>query len=153
MSCARFSTLCVIPEQTHDGKQMVVTAFDRVTGRGPELARFDLTEELHFLQDNLICALSPDGTRLAISRGRNGPIEIHSLRDKRTQILRAQNLDQLLVISWAPDGSGFFVTRRVQSGSELLHLNFRGETKSLRKCLGRSCFGTVSPDSPTSRFL
>ncbi len=147
ISCARFSTLCVIPEQTHDGKQMVVTAFDPVTGRGPELARFDLTDELHLQQDNLICALSPDGTRLAISRGRSGPIEIHSLRDKRTQILRANNLEQLLLISWAADGSGFFVTRRVQSGSELFHLNFRGETKSLRKCLGRSCFSTVSPDS------
>jgi len=148
MSCAKFSsTLCVVPEQTHDGKQMIVTAFDPVTGRGPELARFDLTEELHLQQDNLICALSPDGTRLAISRGRSGPIEIHSLRDKRTQILRAPGLSQLLLISWAPDGSGFFVTRGVQSGSELLHLDFRGETKSLRKCLGRACFATVSPNS------
>jgi hypothetical protein len=148
MSCARFpSPLCVIPEQTHDGKQMIVTAFDPVTGRGPELARFDLTEELHLQQDNLICALSPDGTHLAISRGRSGPIETYSLRDHSKRILHAKGLGQLLFISWAPDGSGFFVTRRVQSGSELLHLDFRGDTKSLRKCLGRACFATVSPDS------
>ena len=153
MSCAKFSSnLCVIPEQTHDGKQMIVTAFDPATGRGPELARFDLSQELHLQQDNLICALSPDGTHLAISRGRSGPIEIHSLREHSTRILYAKGLDQLLLISWAPDGSGFFVTRRIQNGAELSHLDFRGETKSLRKCLGRSCFATISPDSKHIAF-
>ena len=42
VSCARPpSNTCVIAEQSEDRKQMIVSIFDPIKGRGPELARFD----------------------------------------------------------------------------------------------------------------
>jgi serine/threonine protein kinase len=147
-SCTRPpSTLCVIPEQTEDHKQMVVTAFDPIKGRGPELARFDLVRDIDVLLENLLCDLSPDGTRIAIARSPESPIEIHSLRGQPTRIIPSSALSKLIGIKWAPDRQGFFVTRRVQGSTELLHVDLHGNTKSLWKCVGSgACFGAPSPD-------
>jgi hypothetical protein len=59
-SCARApATLCVIPEQTADHKQVVVTAFDPIKGRGPEVARFDLPRDMNLLVYNLYMRAFP----------------------------------------------------------------------------------------------
>ena len=146
-SCARPpSKLCVISELTEDRRHMVVTAFDPVKGRGPELARFELDRELDLSVNVLICDISPDGTRLAVARGPDGPIEIRSLRGPSSQVIRAKGLDKLFNIRWAADGKGLFVAKRVKNATELLHLNLQGETKSLWKSNGPIGFGAPSPD-------
>ena len=145
-SCARPpSYLCVIPEQTEDHKQMVVTAFDPIKGRGAELARFDLARDFDVLVDNLLCDLSPDGTRLAITRSPEGPIEIHSLRGKPTYIIPFQMSGKLDTIKWAANRQGLFVSRKTQGPSDLLYVDLHGNSKSLYTCV-RSCFGWPSPD-------
>ena len=77
---AALSNLCVIAERSDDRKQMIVTGFDPLKGRVRELARFDVDPALDVNVENLICVLSPDGTRLATASGPNGPIKIYSLR-------------------------------------------------------------------------
>jgi len=147
MSCSKGpSAMCVIPEQTSDHKQMVVSSFDPLKGRGAEIARYEMVENLGLMSDNLICSISPDGTRLAISRGRNGPIEIHSLRGLPTQFIKSPALEGLLGVAWASDANGFLVTKRIPNGTELLHIDDAGHVTIMRKCLGRSCFGIESPD-------
>ena len=73
ISCANPSTnLCVIAEATKDRKQAVITAFDPVKGRGPELARFDRDPtQVPILPGIGVCScvISPDGTRLAVRQG------------------------------------------------------------------------------------
>jgi serine/threonine protein kinase len=148
-SCARApSNLCVIGEQSADRKQMIVTAFDPIKGRALELARFDLTREIDLSVDNILCAISPDGARLAITRSPEGPIEVYSLRGQRTATIRIEGLTKLWGIGWAADGQGFFITNRMQNGAELLHVDLRGNTVRLWRSrgAGAKCSGAPSPD-------
>jgi|SRR5579864_774019 len=148
-SCTRApSNLCVIGEQSADHKQMIVTAFDVVNGRGPELARFHLSRDIDLSVDNILCAISPDGTRLAITRSPESPIEIHSLRGKPSLTIHVKGTEKIWELGWAADGKGFFVTNRVPGAAELLHVDLRGKTVRLWKNRGAAaeCFGTPSPD-------
>jgi serine/threonine protein kinase len=147
ISCAlQPSRICVIGEQSDDHKQMIVSNFDALTGRGPELARFDLDRELGLLEVPA-CAISPDGTRLAIARSPESPIEIRSLHGRLIRKTPSQSVGTLFDLRWSTDQKGFFVTRKAPGGSELLHLDLKGDISSLRKCIGAEvCGGIPSPD-------
>lgn len=146
-SCARApSKLCVLPEQTADHKQLVVTAFDPMQGRGRELIRFDLARDIDLNVENLLCVLSPDGTRLALARSDEGPIEIWSLRGPSRLTTLARGVQKIWNMGWAADGKGLFVGQHVQDGTELLHIDLHGKIIRLWKSLGPRCFGVPSPD-------
>lgn len=146
-SCARPpANLCVIIEQSNDRKQMIVSALDAVKGRGAELARFDLARDVELFEDNLICVLSADGTRLALARSPESPVEIYSLRGRLIQEVSSGSLGRVFGVAWAADQKGLFVLRRTENGNELLHMDLKGHLQSLRKCLGWACFGFPSPD-------
>ncbi len=147
VSCAKApSKVCVIAEQSDDKKQMTVSSFDPISGQKAELARFDLDREVDLTQDNLICRVSPDGTRLAMARSPESPIEIHSLGGQLIQEISASPQGKMTAIGWAPDQKGLFLTRKVEGGSEVVHVDLQGHVKSLHKCLGQVCFGLPSPD-------
>jgi len=152
VSCARPpSNTCVIAQPSEDRKQMIVALFDPIKGTGPELMRFDLDRELDAI-GIATCALSPDGMRLAIMRGPDSPIEIHSLHGQLIHKIPSQSAGQLGDLSWSADQQGFFVTRTAPGGNERLYLNFQGKATPLRKCgggtlgLGGGCGGLPSPD-------
>jgi serine/threonine protein kinase len=145
--CARPpSTLCAVAEATDDHKQMVVTAFDPVKGRGLELNRFDLDPNLDLNVDNLLCSISPDGTRLAVARGPEGPIQISPLRSGPTQVIPAEGLNKMRFLKWAAGGKGLFVWNVTQDGAEVVHVDLKGNTKVLWTCHSDKCFGVPSPD-------
>jgi Tol biopolymer transport system component len=126
--CARPpSHLCAIAEPTEDRKQVIVTAFDPVQGRGSELTRFDLDPK----EDRWLSDISPDGTRIAAARGPQGPIQILSLRGQRAQVLQVEGLNNLLSLNWAADGKGLFASNGTKGGTVLLHVNLQGNTKVL----------------------
>ena len=66
--------LCVIAEQSEDGKPIIFTGFDALKGRGQELARFETEPGAAY---NF--ALSPEGTRIAILKDHSGEARIHTL--------------------------------------------------------------------------
>jgi serine/threonine protein kinase len=147
--CARPpSNLCVLAEPAKDWKQMSVTAFDPVKGRGLELTRFDIdsNEQNH----SCLCDLSPDGTRLVVASGSKGPIQILSLRGEPAQIVPAKGLAPLNFLHWTGDGKGLLATRMTNRGGELLHVDLQGNATVLGKCSestqARECFGLSSPD-------
>jgi eukaryotic-like serine/threonine-protein kinase len=145
--CAKHSSnLCALVEQSEDHKQMVVTAFDPVTGRGPELARFDLDPNFNQNIDHLLCNISPDGTRLAASGGPGGPIQIRSLRSGRTQTIPVKSLNRMQNVSWAADGNGIFVSNMTHDGSEIVHVDLLGNAKVLRQSNTNASFVRPSPD-------
>ena len=147
VSCARSPVnMCIIAEVTNDQKQMIVSAFDAIKGRGPELTRFDLDRNVDVFVDNLLCAISPDGTRLAIARSPETPIEIHSLRGQFIRTIPSRVPGKFVAVGWAADQQGLFVTRQAQGGTELLHVDMKGTTQNLYKCTGWGCFGSPSPD-------
>jgi hypothetical protein len=147
VSCARPpSNSCVIATQSEDRKQMVVSILDPIKGRGTELARFDFARELAVLEIPT-CVISPDGTRLAIARSPESPIEIHSLHGQLIHKIPYQSAGIWIWLAWAANQKGLFVTRKAQNGNELLYLDLRGNVTSLRKCIGsETCWGLPSPN-------
>ena len=147
VSCSRPpANVCVIAEQSDDHKQMIVSRLDPLKGRGPELARFDLRRDVDLFVDNLICAISADGSRLAITRGPESPIEIHTLSGQLLHTIPVHISARKIGLSWSADRHGFFVTRRAPGGTELIHLDLQGNEKVLRNCVGWGCFAAPSPD-------
>jgi serine/threonine protein kinase len=145
-ACARLpSNLCVVAEATGNNKQMVVTAFDPVTGRGPELARFDLNPDW---EDHLsLFDISPEGKHLVLARGTKGPIEIHSVRGQLEQIIHVEGLNNIRALGWSGDGKGLLVTSAFKGGAVVLHVDLKGNAKVLWKCsVGQRCFAGSSPD-------
>jgi hypothetical protein len=146
VSCARAPSSTCVLVQSEDGKQMIVSILDPIKGRGSELARFDFDRELAAV-DVPLCVISPDGTRLAITRNPEGPIEIRSLRGGLIRKIPSQSSGILTWLTWSADEKGLFVSRAGQKGDELLYLDFQGNATSLRKCVGSdTCQGFPSPD-------
>ena len=140
------STTCSIAEQSEDRKQMIVSILDPIKGRGSELARFNLVRELGTLEVPT-CVISPDGTRLAIARSPESPIEIYSLRDRSIRTIPYRSDVKLIWLEWSADQAGLFASRQGQRGNELFFLDFQGNATSLRKCDGGdTCHGLPSPD-------
>jgi serine/threonine protein kinase len=149
MFCAKPpATLCAVAEESQDRRTMIITAFDPVKGRGAELARFDLIRDQEidpYIDHLLLCDLSPDGTRLVVVRGEDGPIEIHSLRGEPIFVIPVKGLRKLREIMWAADEKGFFVENWAEHGHEVVRVDLRGKIDTLWKCSSR-CSGWPSPD-------
>ncbi len=141
--CARSpSTVCAVAEWRADRKQMIVTAFDPIHGRGSELLRFNTDP-----RSSGACDLSPDGTRIAAITGPDDPIQVFSLGGQHAQMIVAKGLSQKGQLSWAADGKGLLVTHQSQSGSELVYVDLRGNTKAVWKNnAGMHPWGIQSPD-------
>ena len=147
-SCARSpSNVCVVVEPSVDHKQMIVSAFDPIKGRGLEVARFDV-DPLPTEVSVPLCDISPDGTRLVTSRGPDGPIQILSLRGKPAQVIRVKGLKNMRLLGWAADGKSLLVSNSIKGGGALLHVDLQGNATVLWKCSegGDRCVWAQSPD-------
>jgi serine/threonine protein kinase len=142
--CARPpSNLCAVGEQSQDGKQMIVTAFDPVKGRGAELLRHSIDPSKGWSGGDL----SPDGSRFAAILGPDDPVQVFSLRGQQAQAISTGELHNKQFLYWAADGRGFFVTNGVKGGSELAHVDLQGNAKVLWKNNGGNFpWGLQSPD-------
>jgi len=145
ISCARIpSNFCVVAETTEDRKQVTITSFDPVKGRGGEFARFDLDPDMN--GNGWLCDVSPDGTRLALSPRPEGPIRILSLRGQPTQVIRVKGLDRMMDVYWAADGKGLYVSNGI-SGGTLSHVDLQGHARLLWESHGGvPTFGIPSRD-------
>lgn len=148
VSCPKVAgKMCITVEESSDKKQMVVSSLDPVTGRGPELARFELEHPVDLFVDNLLCVISPDGTRLALTQSPEGAIDIYSLNGESVRRIPYQNSERIFSMSWAADEKGLFVTKRAPGGTELVYVDMQGKAKVLRECVGvNACIGIPSPD-------
>jgi DNA-binding winged helix-turn-helix (wHTH) protein/Tol biopolymer transport system component len=142
--CARSpSTLCLIGEPTEDRKQIILTTFDAVNGRGAELTRFDLNPN----DDRWALDLSTDGTRIAATRSPEGPIYILSLRGHPLQEIKVKGRKGMLSFDWTTSGKGLYVSSEAPGGAELLYVDFQGNSQVLWKNrAGNVTAGLPSPD-------
>jgi eukaryotic-like serine/threonine-protein kinase len=146
--CTKLPTnLCTISEFDDERKKLTVTAFNPLTGRGQELARFevDLEKEKFFNED-----LSPDGTRLAYSTSRKGPIHVQSLRGLPPQEIKLKGYSNLDDIEWA-DAKALYVSHSLPGGAALLRVDMQGNAHVLWQQHGGS--GTYGRSSPDERHL
>ena len=152
ISCANSATnLCVIAEITEDRKQRVFTSFDPVKGRGPELARFD--NDPNAENQSCDCQISPDGTRLAVEPGGEGPIHILSLRGQPVQVIQPKGL-KIREYYWAADSRGLYVSSNVKRNTALLHVDLQGNPHVVWEGNGNSyTWGIPSPDGRHLAFM
>jgi Tol biopolymer transport system component len=144
ISCARApSNLCALAEPSEDRKQLSVTAFDPVKGRGADLLRLDLDPH----DEGWVFDLSNDGTHIAALTGPKGPIHILSLRGQSPRVIQAKGLNTMQALSWAADGKGLYVANGVHGESALLYVDLEGNTRALwQNHGGNPAIGLPSPD-------
>ena len=147
LACARApAKLCVIAEPAEGRKQVIITAFDPLKGRGTELTTFDVDPGMKDWPGEL----SADGTRYAAITSSGGPLNIFSLRGEGTQVIKVKNWSNpLQTLYWAADGKGFFVISSVSRDASLLYVDLRGNAHKLRDHVAAG----DSPASPDGRHL
>jgi hypothetical protein len=95
------------------------------------------------------CFIFPDGTRFAMKRSPESPIEIHSLHGQLIHKIPSQSTVKLPDLIGSAYQNGLLVTRRALGGDELVYLDLQGNVTSLRKCIvsgDQTCSGLPSPD-------
>jgi eukaryotic-like serine/threonine-protein kinase len=146
VGCARApARLCAIWEASQDQKQLVITAFDPLKGRGKVLqtVNTDPTAQYHV-------ALSPDGATIAISRG--GEAEIHinlaSLSGGTDREIKVKDWPNISGLDWSADGKGLYCGSVSPQGGTLLHVDLKGNARVLwqYKAAGGDIWGVPSPD-------
>lgn len=140
MNCpSSVASMCVVSEITPDNREVIFSAWEPETGRGKELAR---VQDEH--ADNLRWALSPDGTRIAISDGSNS-FAIVSLNDQTVQHVDVKGDAYPRSWTWAADGRGLFVSTAVQQGAQLSYCDLRGGLHTLWQVKGQKVLLIASP--------
>ena len=144
-SCAKFlSSLCVIAERTDDQKQIVITSFDVLKGRGSELTRISVDPDA----ETGPIKLSPDGRRLAVIRNAASPLQILSLKGQLIREIKIPTWDHDTgPITWAMDSRSLYVPASAPAGAFLLHISLAGGVHVLRTNEGGPyTSGIPSPD-------
>ena len=124
--CARApAALCVITEEAEDHKHYIFTAFDPVSGRGRELARFDYsTDDGAYDWD-----LSPDGTQMAVLKTSRNRIHVLSFDRKPVRDIAVKGDVALQTVNWTSDGKGLYASTATPQGSALLHIDREGNSE------------------------
>jgi len=97
--------------------------------------------------------LSPDGSRLAISKDgeQEGLIQIRSFADGSIRDLRVKGWGRFNSLDWARDGKGLFVSSGFLKGPTLLSIDLAGNAHVVWVEKGHT--GTVGLPSPDGRNL
>jgi serine/threonine protein kinase len=146
--CARApASLCVLTEASQDEKQLTLTAFDPLKGRGKVLRTLEKDPSAF----NYGVAVSPDGSTAAFSKPGEAEIKIRllSLTGGSDREITLKGWPDVSGLDWAPDGKGFYVGSRSPQGSTLLYTDLKGEVQVLwqyKGGVGAAIWGVPSPD-------
>jgi eukaryotic-like serine/threonine-protein kinase len=147
VTCARApASLCVIVEISQDRKQLTITTFDPVKGRGKVLR----TIEKDPSQEYGGTALSQDGSTYAVSQ--SGETETHisllSLSDGSDREIRVKGWPNNTNLDWSNDGKGFYCGSSSPQGGTLLYVDLKGNARVLWQYKGATSqiWGVSSPD-------
>jgi Tol biopolymer transport system component len=150
LACAQSpATLCAFDEPSPDQKQVVISAFDPVQGKGKELTRINLRQPNN---NGYSWDLSRDGSRLAFTQydEREGRIQILPSAGGETREVKVKGWNGLSNLFWAADGKGLFVG--VLSPT-LIYVDLEGRADVLwQQRLGQG-LGTRGVPSPDGRHL
>jgi hypothetical protein len=148
--CARSpANLCLVGELSEDQKQVVLTAFDPVRGRGREVTRITIDPR----RGGWFWGLSPDGSQVA---------ELFPAEQNRIRLLPlgGGSPRDLFVKGWSgfyqgpdwtPDGKGFYVGSYTPRGTTLLYIDIEGRASAVWEQKGG--FATLGVPSPDGKHL
>jgi len=138
--------LCVAVEASQDEKQLTLTAFDPLKGRGKVLRTIDYDPTAMYG----LGKLSPDGATYAVPENSQGDILIRllSLVGGADHELALKGWRGLSSIWWSLDGQGFYCGWRSVQASTLSYADLTGNTRVLWQAKGSGGpeYGIPSPD-------
>jgi Tol biopolymer transport system component len=120
------ATLCVISERSADNERLTFTSFDSRGGRATQIMTLDGPFNARYSWD-----LSPDGTRVAMARSADGPIEILSLKGAVAQRLLESGWDTISELSWTADGKGLLISGFARHVPALIQVDLDGRSRVL----------------------
>jgi len=129
---------CVFSEVNQDNQEVIFATWEPQSGVGEQLTRIRRQHA-----DKLRWAVSPNGSRVAISDG-SAKLEILSFSDRSVQQINVPGA-YLRSWTWAADGKGLFVSTVVQQGARLCYLDLRGRLQSLWEVKGQKVLLITSP--------
>jgi len=144
--CARApASLCVIFETSQNRKQMMITAFDPLKGRGKVLRTIEIDPSHTYDQTEL----SPDGSMVSISRA--GEPEIHirllSLSGGSDREFTVKGWPNITGLDWSSDGKRLYCGSVSPQGSTVLYVDLKGNGRVLWHYKGGGfIWGVPSPD-------
>jgi Tol biopolymer transport system component len=140
------SSLCVVAEERQDQKQLTLTAFDPLKGRGKVLRTIQQDPNVQY--DAM--GLSPDGTMFAVSYWGEAEIDIRllSLSGGSDREITVKGWPNLTSLDWSPDGKGFYCGTASPQSQTLLYVDLKGNASALwqYKVTGGRIWGVPSPD-------
>jgi len=152
--CARApASLCLVIEGGQGEKQLMITAFDLLKGRGKVLRTIEEDPSHHYYEGWM--GLSPDGSTVAISP--RGEPEIHiglfSLSGGSDHEITVKGWPNMTGLYWSPDGRGLYCGSVSPRDSALLYVDLKGNARVLwqYKALNTTQFWGVP--SPDGRYL
>ena len=142
------ASLCVIFEGSQDQKQLMITAFDPVKGKGKVLRTIE-TDPFHGFNT----ALSPDGSTAAFSQAEEPRIHVRllSLAGGSDREIDVKGWPFITSIDWSPDGKGLHCVSHSPQGNTFLYVDLRGNEHVLWQSKGRGVNWSVP--SPDGRYL
>ena len=120
------ATLCVISERSSKNERLAFTAFDPAGGRGAQVMTLDGPFNADYSWD-----LSPDGTRVALARSADGPIEILSLKGLGTQQLSPNGWSTVAGLSWTADGKALLISGLAHNVPTIIQVSVSGQSNVL----------------------
>ncbi|MBV9501940.1 MAG: hypothetical protein JO138_21425 [Acidobacteriaceae bacterium] len=152
LRCAKSpAALCAIAERTSDEKQLVLTAFDPMNGRGRELGRFGINPDTAYMWD-----LSPDGTQIALAHSGKGAIHVLAFAGRAPLEITPTSWNSLETLNWAADGKGLFAASRTEESAVRLYIDLKGNMHTVwekQGTLGNESAGSLGIPSPDGRHL
>jgi len=118
--------LCILAEETPDGRELILGAFDPIKGRGRELARLskDPKTDSHWI-------LSPDGKQIADLVPGVAAIHLLPLDGGHPRDITVKGWPAFNTLHFSADSLGFFVNSMTNGGSTLLYIDAKGKAHPL----------------------
>jgi len=140
------ASLCEILEASQDEKQLTLTAFDPLKGRGKVLRTIEKEASTRYFGSGL----APDGSTFAISRSYEAEIHIRllSLSGGSDREIIVKGWPNGSGLDWSPDGKAFYLGSVSPQARTLLYVDLKGNVKVLWQCkgTGSNIWGVPSPD-------
>jgi eukaryotic-like serine/threonine-protein kinase len=122
------SDVCFLAQSTEDGKKLIFSAFDPLTGKAHQVLTFDIHPGgLHNWMP------SPDGSRLVFTEFNTleGRIQLLSLRGDPERDFVVKGWAGFNSVDWAADGTSLLVSSQSPTSSTLLSVDLEGHAAPL----------------------
>lgn len=148
-SCSdKTANVCVFGQPNAEKDELVVVAFDPLSGAGKEVLRIPLENGSNAdIGFDYWWQLSPDGSKIGMVKKHGNQIRMLPLSGGPTRTVTVNGYSDFLEFFWAIDSQSMFVSTVAPGGASLLHVSLNGEAQSIwHRPQSTHTWGFPSPD-------